>query len=47
MDDVAKVWEIPPGYNEPVFPDIPDDFYDDDPEKPKATKKRRKGRKRN
>ncbi len=27
MDDVAKGREVPPEYNEPVFPEIPPEFY--------------------
>jgi hypothetical protein len=46
LDDVAKGREVPPVYDEPIFPDIPDDFYLSEPdEKPKA-KKRGKGKKR-
>jgi hypothetical protein len=46
LDDVAKGREVPPVYGEPVFPEIPDDIYQSEPdEKPKA-KKRGKGRKR-
>jgi hypothetical protein len=29
MDDVAKGREVPPEYNEPVFPEIPPKFYGD------------------
>ena len=35
MDDVSKGREIPSQYNEPVFPQIPADFYSD-VKKPKA-----------
>ena len=38
MDDVSNGREIPPQYNEPVFPQIPADFYSDD-KKPKAKNK--------
>ena len=38
MYDVSKGREIPPQYNEPVFPQIPADFYSDD-KKPKAKNK--------
>ena len=27
MDDVAKGREVPPEYNEPIFPEIPPEFY--------------------
>ena len=38
MNDVSKGREIPAQYNEPVFPQIPADFYSDD-KKPKAKNK--------
>ncbi len=38
MDDASKGRKIPPQYNEPVFPQIPADFYSDD-KKPKAKNK--------
>jgi len=43
MDDVAKGREVPPDYNEPVFPQIPPELYAD---KMKATARKgtRKGR---
>ena len=45
MENIDKRREIPPKYNEPVFPEIPDEFWKKvSAEKKKKTKKSKRSK---